>query len=121
MTEQNNNSTPTPVATTEQAIEYITAALTNGELHMKEACHTLGWSFPRIRSRSLTIAKKMKCEFKKVSRGVYILDPIDDGGASLTSSSVITAAADDEEPTLDAVEVEKNLLRDVDSTFGSNI
>ena len=63
-------------ATVEKAIEYITDALTNGELHMKEACKELGWSFPRIRSRSLTIAKKLNCTFMKASRGVYVLDPI---------------------------------------------
>ncbi len=117
MTEQNNNLTPTPVATTEQAIEYITNALTNGELRMKEACHTLGWSFPRIRSRSLTIAKKMKCIFKKIDRGVYILDPID-GGSPVVSPSIIVSmdkGPEEDEPTLDAAEVEKALLNNGDS------
>lgn len=75
MAESNVSKTPV-VAATEYAIAYITNALVNGELHMKAACKELGWSFPRIRSRALTIAKKMKCSFIKTSRGVYVLEPL---------------------------------------------
>jgi hypothetical protein len=59
----------------EQAIEYIKNALTTGELHMKDACKTLGWSYPRIRSRALTIAKKLNSTLTKRTRGVYYLEP----------------------------------------------
>ena len=111
------------VATTEHAIGYITNALVNGELHMKTACKELGWSFPRIRSRALTIAKKMKCTFMKTSRGVYILEPLEQavsiGGPPpvedsnpITSDSNITTG---DGTTLDPDEVEAALLGDNDS------
>lgn len=125
MSEQNANSTPATVATTDQAVEYITNALTNGELHMKEACKELGWSFPRIRSRSLTIAKKMKCVFTKVNRGVYILEPINDNSteapveaAGITSDAVVESddTKGDDDHTLDPDEVEAALLGDSNNT-----
>ena len=98
MAEANVSKTPV-VATTEHAVEYITNALVNGELHMKAACKELGWSFPRIRSRALTIAKKMKCTFTKTSRGVYILEPLEpvapevEDSTSITSDSLVADAA----------------------------
>lgn len=59
----------------EQGVEYIQNALTSGELNMKEACKTTGWSFPRVRSRALTIAKKLNSTLTKRTRGVYYLKP----------------------------------------------
>ena len=110
-----------PVATTEHAIEYITNALLHGKMHMKEACKELGWSFPRIRSRALTIAKKMNCVFTKTTRGVYILEPIgapvseetiENPAVAVTSDSTLV---DNDEPTLDSAEVEAALLGDNDN------
>jgi len=65
----------TEEATPERAVVYITNALTTGELVMKTACDDLGWSFPRVRSRAQTIAKKLNGIFKKSARGVYFLEP----------------------------------------------
>ena len=125
-----NVSKTSVVATTEQAVEYITNVLVNGELHMKAACKELGWSFPRIRSRALTIAKKMKCTFMKTSRGVYILEPLkqavsiggpppeikttEDPGAVINSDSHVEGA--DTDYALDPDEVEAALLGNNDST-----
>ena len=117
-----------PVATTSCAVEYISNALTHGELRMKEACKELGWSFPRIRSRALTIAKKLNSTIVKTSRGVYVLEPITEtvetpaeatenpttaDSAVVTSDSVIS---EDAEPTLDPAKVEAALLGDNDPT-----
>lgn len=110
------------VATPEMAVEYITNALANGELHMKEACKELGWSFPRIRSRAHTIARKMKCAFMKTSRGVYILEPletptsVEDSAEVVSDTSIEGGTKDDDEYTLDADEVEAALLGNNDST-----
>ena len=91
---------------------------------MKDACKKLGWSFPRIRSRALTIAKKLNCTFKKTSRGVYVLEPInseiptakDTTDKSSTETVESAAVVKDDEHTLDADEVEKALMGDGDST-----
>lgn len=98
-----------PVATVERAVEYITNALTDSKLYMKEACKELGWSFPRIRSRALTIAKKMNCTFTKVTRGEYILTPINDTTETPAETPV---EAINTEPSLDPDEVERALLGD---------
>ena len=125
MSKQNANSAPATVATTDQAVEYITKALTEGELHMKVACKTLGWSFPRIRSRSLTIAKRMKCTFTKTARGVYILEPIGNSSTEaptkatkITSDAVVKGddTKDDGEHILDPAKVEAALLGDNNNT-----
>lgn len=66
-------SNPQPVATKEMAEKYIQDTLLNGKLEMKDACNTLNWSFPRVRSKAMTICKKLGGEFVKESRGVYYL------------------------------------------------
>lgn len=121
-----------PVASTDTAVEYITSALTDGKLLMKDACKDLGWSFPRIRSRALTVAKKLNSTFTKVSRGVYILEPLETAVSetpeitdenSTTSDSVVVEndativndptdnpAEEEDEPTLDPAKVEAALL-----------
>lgn len=82
MNETKNNLTPSPVAKAEYGVKYITDALINEKLQMATACKELGWSFPRIRSRALTVAKKMNCAIVKVSRGVYILEPLKKSGST---------------------------------------
>lgn len=126
-----------PVASTDTAVEYITSALTDGKLLMKDACKELGWSFPRIRSRALTVAKKLNSTFTKVSRGVYILEPLEtavsktlestpeitDENPTTAESAVVENDAtivddptdnltEEDEPTLDPAKVEAALLGD---------
>ena len=122
MAEPNVSKTSAVVATTEQAVEYITNALTNGELYMKAACKELGWSFPRIRSRALTIAKKMKCTFTKTSRGVYILEPfetstsVEDSTGVVGNTSIEDGTKDTDKYKLDPDKVEAARLGNNDST-----
>lgn len=54
---------------------YIQERLTTSTLSMKEAVTTLGWSFPRIRSKAKTIAKKMNGTLVKKARGEYAFQP----------------------------------------------
>ena len=133
MSEQNVNS---PVAAAAQAIKLITDQLTNGELHMKSTCKELGWSFPRIRSRALTLAKKMNCTLVKVTRGVYILDPIvqksptaapaveppAEDNTTITSDALVegdgTEDDDGDDYTLDPDAVEAALLDNTPPTDG---
>jgi len=89
----------------QKEIDYITNALTTGTLVMKTACKELGWSFPRIRSRALTIAKRANCTLKAVTRGVYILEPnktepINENN-NITSDSTITKTVEYEIPDVD--------------------
>jgi hypothetical protein len=100
MSEQSTNPVP---ASAKDAVEYITNALVNDKLSMNAACKDLGWSFPRIRSRALTIAKGMQSVLTKVERGIYILD-------STTSVNTDATIGADAEPTLDPAKVEAALL-----------
>ena len=130
MAEPNVSKTAVVVATPEVATKYITNALVNGKLHMKAACKELGWSFPRIRSRALTIAKKMKCTFMKTSRGVYILGPLNplldptasvvEDSTEINSDTLIAGEdVDDEDDTDedDTDEVEAALLSNGSDTL----
>ena len=74
-------------ASVDQAIKYIRDKLINDKLIMADATETLGWSFPRIRSRAHTICKKLNGTFTKVERGVYILQP----NETITSDASIEA------------------------------
>lgn len=57
------------------ATEYIRDQLINDKLIMADATEKLGWSFPRIRSRALTICKTLKGTFVRLERGVYMFEP----------------------------------------------
>lgn len=103
--------------TAKQAVEYIENALTNGELHMKETCKELGWSFPRVRSRALTIAGKLDSTLTKRVRGVYYLEPhatpepTDTTEATdVVSDAVVDAPQEDNGHTLDPNAVEAALM-----------
>jgi hypothetical protein len=77
MTEETTNTTTATtkkIATADEAITYIKNALLTGELNMKDAVDTLGWSFPRIRSKAKTISKKLGGTFTKKSRSIYYID-----------------------------------------------
>ena len=52
---------------------YIQEKLTTSTLVMKDAVTTLNWSFPRIRSKAKTIAKKLNGTLVKKTRGEYAL------------------------------------------------
>lgn len=54
---------------------YIQDKLVNGTLSMKEAVNELNWSFPRIRSKAKTIAKKLNGTLVKKARGEYSFQP----------------------------------------------
>ena len=109
--------------TAKQAVEYIENALTNGELHMKETCKELGWSFPRTRSRMLTIAKKLNSTLTKRARGVYYLephttpDPIDTTEATdVVSDAVVDAPQEGNGHTLDPNAVEAAIMGNTTSS-----
>ena len=108
MVEVNTKSIPNAVATAEYAIEYITNALTNEELRMKNACKKLGWSFPRIRSRALTIAKRLNCAIVKTSKGVYILEPLE---IPIVSNTIVSNAIVDD-PIVDDPIVDDPIVDD---------
>jgi len=59
-----------------EGVEYIKEQLINGKLIMADATEKTGWSFPRIRSRAITICKKLGGSFVKENRGVYIYDDV---------------------------------------------
>jgi len=110
--------------TAKQAVEYIENALTNGELHMKETCKELGWSFPRVRSRSLTIAKKLNSTLTKRARGVYYLEPHTTPeptntieATDVVSDAVVNEPQEDNGHTLDPNAVEAAIMG---STTSSN-
>jgi len=69
------STSTTIVATPTEVVEYLQSKLTTSTLIMKEAVATLGWSFPRIRSKAKTIARKMNGELVKKSRGEYAFQP----------------------------------------------
>ena len=54
---------------------YIQDKLVNGTLVMKDAVSELNWSFPRIRSKAKTIAKKLDGTLVKKARGEYSFQP----------------------------------------------
>jgi len=83
------------VATAIEAVEFIQNALVGGELNMKTATEALGWSFPRIRSKAKTIAKKLNGTIAKKSRGIYLLEP------NGTSSIESVAEVSEENPDTD--------------------
>jgi len=59
-----------------QGVAYIQDCLVNGKLVMTLAVEETGWSFPRVRSRAITICKRLGGVFEKESRGVYIFSNI---------------------------------------------
>ena len=103
--------------TAKQAVEYIENTLTNGELHTKETCKELGWSFPRVRSRMLTIAKKLDSTLTKRARGVYYLEPHTTPepaditeAADIVSDAVVDAPQEEDNNTLDPAAVEAAIM-----------
>lgn len=103
--------------TAKQAVAYIENALTNGELHMKETCKELGWSFPRVRSRARTIAKKLNSTLTKRARGMYYLEPHTTPeptntteATDITSDAAVDAPQEDNGHTLDPNAVEAALM-----------
>ena len=56
-------------------VAYIKSQLIESILVMKDAKKITGWTFPRIRSRAITICKNLKGTFEKVERGVYMFQP----------------------------------------------
>jgi len=71
--QKGDNSMSTQTATKEVAEKYIQDALVNGKLEMKAAVKELGWSFPRIRSKAKTLAKKLNGVLTKDTKGIYFL------------------------------------------------
>lgn len=49
----------------------IQEALLHGELSMKTIVEQSGWTYPRVRSKARTVAKKLGGSLEKRSRGVY--------------------------------------------------
>jgi len=84
------NTTSKKIATKEEAVEYIKTALISGELNMRDAVQTLGWSFPRIRSKARTIAKTLNGILTKKARSIYFVE-----------TGNMNSAASVEEPTPD--------------------
>ena len=62
------------VAPATVATEYIIERLSNDKLVMLDAVNKLNWSRPRIRSRALTISKRLKMDLVATERGVYVLE-----------------------------------------------
>lgn len=60
-------------ANEKQAIEYILYYLDKGGVNMQQAVKDLGWSFPRIRSRILTICNANGSARVSLKRGVYAM------------------------------------------------
>ncbi len=115
-------STQTKSAVTkEKAEEYIQTALINGKLEMKQACEELGWSFPRIRSKAMTICKKLGGEFVKESRGVYFLRT--NQAEQPETGNEITEDSAEDIPTAEEVEaaIMKNLEDNVISNSSENV
>jgi len=83
------------IATPAEAVEFIQNALVGGELNMKTATEALGWSFPRIRSKAKTIAKKLNGVMIKKSRGIYFLET--NGTSSIEAVAEVSEEKADEE------------------------
>lgn len=82
-------STQSNTATKDVAEKYIQDALVNSKLKMKKAVQELGWSFPRIRSKAKTIAKKLNGVLTKDTKGVYFLKTDDVKAAAVIDAPVV--------------------------------
>jgi len=59
-----------------EGVEYIRDQLVNGELIMADATEKTGWSFPRVRSRAITVCKRLGGKLEKKERGVYVYESV---------------------------------------------